>query len=186
MLVWIVFIFILLIISLNDFLFFRIEDEAIIFLIGLYVLSCIFGVSGVHFIFAFKIMIGVFIGTYILNQLNLIGGGDVKLLIPLVLFAESNLDKFFIGVSIMGLVLCLFYMAFGKNIFKIRQKIIKNLMKRKNNFKLLNVVLLSFSRINKKKIASEQYIKDAFRQEIPYGIALSGGGIFAVIDKFCG
>lgn len=186
MLVWIIFSLILLIISLNDFLFFRIEDESIIFLIGLYIISCIFGVSGSQFTFAFKVMIGVFISTYVLNQLNLIGGGDVKLLVPLILFAETSLDKFFIGVSVVGLVLCMIYIAFGRRIFNFRKKIIKFLIKHQNKSKLLNVVLLSFSRINKKRIVSQKYIRDAFRQEIPYGIALSAGGFCVVIDRFFG
>ncbi|MDR2067951.1 MAG: hypothetical protein LBP41_03115, partial [Holosporaceae bacterium] len=47
--IWLIFGVILLIISANDFLFFRIENEYVLFLLGLYLLSCAFGISGNNF-----------------------------------------------------------------------------------------------------------------------------------------
>jgi Flp pilus assembly protein protease CpaA len=88
----------------NDFLFFRIENESVQCILLLYIISCVFGISGGNFIFSLTIAICVFAITWGLNQHDMIGGGDVKLLFPLILFAENNLCSFLIGVSISASV----------------------------------------------------------------------------------
>lgn len=176
---------ILLIIAINDFLFFRIEDEAIWSILGLYALSLACGVSGHNFLSGFIIAVAVFIITFILNQFEIIGGGDVKLLFPLLLFAEDSLDAFIIGISVGGAILILFYILFSKKIQLIRTKTIKKLLSirrkhRKNLF--LNVVLLSLSRIDNRTAALNYRAESIWRQEIPYGIVLSCGGFCVIFE----
>ena len=64
---------VLIVIALNDFMFFRIENEYVLFLLLLYVVSYIFGVSGQNFAEAFGITCITFAICFILNQFNLIG-----------------------------------------------------------------------------------------------------------------
>ena len=103
MVVWLVFGTILLIISINDFLFFRIENEYVIFLLCLYLISYISGISGSNFLNALKVFALVFAVTCFFNRYNMIGGGDIKLLFPMLLFAEDNVQAFLIGISIGGI-----------------------------------------------------------------------------------
>ncbi|MDR2646113.1 MAG: prepilin peptidase [Holosporaceae bacterium] len=177
----------LLIISIGDFLFFRIENEYVLALTILYVISCASGVSGNNFCNGFAAAIATFAVTFGLNHFNLIGGGDVKLLFPMVLFAESNLLTFLIGVSIGGVILAIVYFLFSRQIFFMRRKIICSLYifsRKQNKSCLLNFALLSLSRIDKRIVALRKYTFNAMKQEIPYGMAISFGG-FCVIYENC-
>lgn len=183
---WCVFGIVLLIISINDFLFFRIENENVQFLLALYAISCIFGVSGSNFLFGLTIAVGIFVITWALNQYNLIGGGDVKLLFPLLLFSENNLTAFMIGVSISGLILSFIYIVFGRYIFFFRRRVVTWLYifyKRKKKPALLNIVLLSLGRITKKAVSLKQCVISGLKQEIPYGVALSCGGFCVIVEN---
>ena len=116
----------------------------------------------------------------------MIGGDDVKFLFPLILFAEDNLDIFLIGVSVAGIVLAVIYMLFGRYIFAFRRKIVLKLLavrknKKKNVF--LNIVLLSLSRITNRTAALTYRVTNVWRQEIPYGVALSYGGFCVILEN---
>ena len=184
MLVWLCFAIVLVIISVNDFLFFRLEDEYNIFLIGLYLVSCLFGVSGGNFWEALKITGVVFIACFVLNQFGLIGGGDVKLLVPLIMFAENSIFEFIWGTSIGGLVLAVAYLFFAKRIVNTRENAFLKLseLKKKKKYRLLRFVLLSLYRINKRSVEFKKDDTEMLKQEVPYGIALSCGGFFVICD----
>ncbi|MDR0678041.1 MAG: hypothetical protein LBF44_00720 [Holosporaceae bacterium] len=187
MLIWGVFGILLLIISVGDFLFFRIENEYIAALIVLYIISCVGGVSGNNFCNGLTAAILIFAVTLGLNRFNLIGGGDVKLLFPMTLFSESNLSTFLVGVSIGGVVLAIAYLLFSRQIFFMRRKIVGSLYifnKKQNKSHLLSFALLSLSRIDKRIVALRKYTFNAMKQEIPYGVAISFGG-FCVIYENC-
>ncbi|MDR1334091.1 MAG: hypothetical protein LBJ71_02640, partial [Holosporaceae bacterium] len=77
--IWALFGIILLIISIGDFLFFRIEDEYIIALVVLYAISYVSGVLGGNFTYGLMIATITFFVTLVMNHLGLIGGGDVKM-----------------------------------------------------------------------------------------------------------
>ena len=195
MIIWGIFSIVLLIIALNDFLFFRIEDENILFLIGLYVISWLFGVSGNNLLMSFFSASVAFALAFVMNQFNWIGGGDVKFLFPLVLFAENNLLDFIVVTSFSGLILAIIYILAGGKIFQIRVKILKKLRplrKNQNKNRLLNIVLLSLNRIEESKLIREKIgglkrktfsWKSLLKQEIPYGIALSCGGLWVVLEN---
>lgn len=185
-LIWALFCIILIIISVNDFLFFRIENEYILSLIALYGIAYLLKISGHNLAESAIIATVTFVLSVILNHFNLIGGGDVKLLFPLVLFADCNIVTFVIGMSISGLILSVIYFFIGRNILFLRKKIISNidaLYKNCNNSVLLNITLLSFHRIDPEEVELSQRVFNSMRQEIPYGIALSCGGLCVMIEN---
>lgn len=178
---------ILLIISVSDFLFFRIENEYIIALIVLYVISCISNISGSNFSGGLMVATMIFAITLFLNYFNLIGGGDVKLLVPVILFAENNLSIFLIGLSAGGLFLAIIYFFFSRQIFFVRRKIISSLYifsRKRGKSHLLSFVLPSLSRIDKRVVSLRKYTFNTMKQEIPYGVAIAFGG-FCVIFENC-
>lgn len=185
-LIWASFCIILIIISFNDFLFFRIENEYVLSLIILYSISCLCSISGNNFVEAATIATVTLVISIILNQLNLIGGGDVKLLFPLILFADSNICTFVIGMSISGLILSVIYLLYGRNILFLRKKLLSHIEAIYKNCKtpaLLNISLLSFHRIAPEEIELNQCEVNPMKQEIPYGIALSCGGLCVMIEN---
>jgi Flp pilus assembly protein protease CpaA len=186
--VWCLFGLALLIISLNDFLFFRIENELVYFLIVLYGISCLSGVSGSNFGSGFLVASGVFIVSFVLNRLGLVGGGDVKLLFPVLLFAENNLTTFIIGTSITGILLSACYLLFPQKILAVREKTIEQLTvyskKIKGKYRLLlKIILPSLNRMRNSGAPLQKNIIVALRQEIPYGIAISGGGVYMIAEN---
>ena len=174
---------VLIVIALNDFIFFRIENEYVLFLFFLYAVSCIFGVSGQNFAEAFGIACITFAICFVLNQFNLIGGGDVKLLMPLMLFAENNIIEFIWGTAIGGLVLALVYIFCGKKLALLRKRlfIIFSMIKKKK-FRFLRFVLLSLYKIKTRSVKFEVGDTGILKQEVPYGVALSCGGFFVIFD----
>ena len=183
MFIWFCFAVVLIVIALNDFMFFRIENEYVLFLLLLYVVSYIFGVSGQNFAEAFGITCITFAICFILNQFNLIGGGDVKLLVPLMLFAENSMFEFIWGTAIGGLVLALIYIFCGKQLAMFRKRlfIIFSAMKKKK-IRFLRIALLSLYKIKAKSVKLEVGSTDILKQEVPYSVALSCGGFFVIFD----
>jgi Flp pilus assembly protein protease CpaA len=153
----------------------------------LYIISHLIGVSGNNFFGGLLFAIVILIITLILNRFNLIGGGDVKLLFPVILLSENNLSAFLLGLSFGGVFLAIIYLLFSKQIFFFRRFLVNNLYvcsKTQNNFRLLSFVLLSLSRIDKKIVALRKYTFNAMKQEIPYGVAISCGGFCVIFENF--
>ena len=181
----------MLIIGINDFLFFRIEDENVLALIFLYAISCFLGISGNNLLMSLSVASGVFVLAFIMNQFNLIGGGDVKFLFPLVLFSENNLAELLLSVSISGLILALIYLFAREKVDKLRKIIIEKIPR--NKMRLLNITLLSLNRIEMSRLVDDKNasakkrrvlsFKSLMKQEIPYGVALSCGGIYVVFEN---
>lgn len=164
-------------------MFFRIENEYVLFLFLLYAMSYCFGVSGQNFAEAFKIACITFSICFVLNQFNLIGGGDVKLLVPLILFSENSIFEFIWGTAIGGLIVALVYMFCGKMVSNVRRRlfIIFSILKKKK-IRFLRFILLSFYRIKARSVKFEVEEADVLKQEVPYGVALSCGGFFVIFD----
>lgn len=183
MFIWFCFAVVLIVIALNDFMFFRIENEYVLFLFLLYVVSYIFDVSGQNFAEACKIACITFAICFVLNQFNFIGGGDVKLIVPLILFAENNIFDFIWGTAVGGLIVALVYVFCGKKVITLRKKlfiIFSELKKKKIRF--LRFVLLSFYKIKARSVKFEVSNTDVLKQEVPYGVALACGGFFVIFD----
>lgn len=174
---------ILLIISINDFLFFRIEDEYVLMLLFLCVLLFGFSSVEINFVQGLQAAFAAFIIGFLLNRYNLLGGGDVKLLFPVLILSGSEWLSFFFWTSIWGFVLACSYALFNRQIFFLRRRLILFLhsLRRKHKApRILNFILLSFARVGKKSTALRRYRNDILKLEIPYGLAITGGG-FAVI-----
>lgn len=184
--VWLFFTAVLLLVSLNDFLFFRIENEYVLALMALYIIACICGVSGNNLPESLIVATAVTIISLILCHFDLLGGGDVKILFPLLLFAENQMSSFIMGVSVGGLIIATIYFFAGRKIFFFRRKIIfslENLYKNRNKSILLNFTLLSFNRMTRRSVELNSFVFNSIKQEIPYGIALSCGGICVVVEN---
>ena len=183
MFIWFCFAVVLVIIALNDFMFFRIENEYVLFLFLLYAVSCCFGVSGQNFAEAFKVACITFAICFVLNQFNFIGGGDVKLLVPLILFAENNLFEFIWGTALGGFVVALVYMFCGKIITNLRRRMFLTFsVLKKKKIRFLRFVLLSLFKIRAGSVKFKVSEAGVLKQEVPYGIALSCGGLFVIFD----
>jgi Flp pilus assembly protein protease CpaA len=144
------------------------------------------GISGGNFYNGLVTAVITFITTLIMNHCGLIGGGDVKMLFPVILLSEDNLTIFLIGISLGGAILSTVYIIFGRQIFFLRRKIVSYLYlskKKKKKCSFLNIVLLSLNRIDKRIVALKNYTVSAIRQEIPYGIAISCGGFYVIFEK---
>lgn len=151
----------------------------------LYIISCLCGISGQEMVSGLVTASLVFIVCFFLNQRGFIGGGDVKLLVPLLLFAENNAVSFLYGTSVGGLFLGIIYTFGFRKIFFLRRKMVLSLYLFKKNHRkshLLSFVLLSLDRINRKAVAFSRYRGNALRQEIPYGVALACGGVSLLLD----
>jgi Flp pilus assembly protein protease CpaA len=184
--VWTVFGAILLIVSVCDFLFFRIENEYSLALLILYAISFVCGTSGSNFVEGLTIAAATFVVTAILNRFNLIGGGDVKLLFPAILLCENSLSTFWFGLSVGGIALAVVYLIFGQGIFSARQKLIRRLFElseKPDGYPSLNVILLSLGRVNKRIVESKKPTLSSMRREIPYGIAIACGGFCAIFES---
>ena len=183
MFIWFCFAVVLIVIALNDFVFFRIENEYVLFLLFLYAMSCIFGISGQNFAETWRVACITFVVCFVFNRFNLIGGGDVKLLVPLILFAENNIFEFVWGTSIGGLVVALIYIFCGKKVAIVRKKLFSIFSAwKKKKIRFLRFVLLSLYKIKTKSVKFEVGDTDVLKREVPYGVALSCGGFFVIFD----
>lgn len=180
---------ILVIVAINDFLFFRIENEYVLALLLLYAVGYATGVMDGNLWEGLQVAMVGFIITFMLNRYGLMGGGDVKLLVPLLLLAGHNWSLFIFYVSLVGLVISIIYMLLGRRVFFIRRRLVRYLCFRKKEWKkcsLLNFALLSLNRITKRSVALRHCQGDTFSQEIPYGVALTGGSLAVVYGYFSG
>ena len=174
---------VLVIIALNDFMFFRIENEYVLFLFLLYAVSYCFGVSGQNFVLALETAAITFAVCFVLNRYNLIGGGDVKLLVPLILFAENDMFEFVWGTSIGGIILALAYICCGKKIANLRKALFEVFSEfKKKKIRFLRFALLSLYKIKARSVEFEVSNAGVLRQEVPYGVALACGGFFVIMD----
>ncbi len=171
-----------MIIALNDFMFFRIENEYVLFLFFLYAVSYCFGVSGQNFALAMETAVITFVVCFVMNRYDLIGGGDVKLLVPLILFAENNMFEFVWGTAVGGIILALAYICCGKRIASLRKKLFKIFSEwKKKKIRFLRFALLSLYKIKARSVDFEGGNAGILKQEVPYGVALACGGFFVIM-----
>ena len=174
---------VLVIIALNDFMFFRIENEYVLFLFLLYAISYCFGVSGQNFTLALETAVVTFAVCFVLNQYNLIGGGDVKLLVPLILFAENDMFEFVWGTAVGGMVLSLAYICCGNRIASLRKALFEIFSEwKKKKIRFLRFALLSLYKIKARSVNFEVGNAGVLKQEVPYGVALACGGFFVIMN----
>lgn len=163
----------MIIISITDLVFYEIKDIHIICLIILSFFKWILrNNSGIDFFYTFCVASVIFVILYFLSIKDFIGGGDVKLAPVLILFLgyKESYDFFFI-TSLIGGIIAVLYILFTKYI-----NILRNLFFRIFSNKLCSFLLNSFDN----KFFYIEY-KGIFKIEIPYGIALCLGALFAEV-----
>lgn len=168
-----VFLLLMIIISIDDFIFYEIKNSHIICLLAISICRWILKNStGVDLFYTLCIAAIVFVILYFLSIKDLIGGGDVKLAPALILFLgyKESYDFFFI-TSLIGGMIAVFYILFTKYINILRNIFFKIFSNRVGRFILCSSGN-KFSYIEPKSI---------FRIEIPYGIALCMGALLAEI-----
>lgn len=174
---------ILLLISIGDFLYFRIENSFIIAILVIYVIGCVTGITGNNILFGFIVSIICFIVGAILNYNNLLGGGDVKLIFALALFSEQYAIDMLFAVSVSGFVLALVYMIFNKKIHRLRYRMIHKIAHLKNNKLLVKILLPSAFKSENLENEFKESKQDILQQQIPYGIALCVGGFAFILHN---
>ena len=176
----------LLIVAINDFLFFRIEDSVNIALVVLFVIGWLFDcLPHYSIVNAVSIASFCFIISAILNYFELLGGGDVKLLFGIGLFISNNPSLFLYALSIFSLIIATAYMAKGGWIETFRRRIANLALNKKNrhtvNRLLHRIVFPSAYNITEAEFHSFKQSSCALKQEIPYGVILSFSTIFAIL-----
>ena len=176
----------LLIVAINDFLFFRIEDSVNIALVVLFGIGWLFGcLPHYSIISAISVASFCFIISVILNYFELLGGGDVKLLFGIGLFISNNPSVFLYALSIFSLIIATAYIAKGDWIEIFRQKMANLALNQKNrhtvNGLLHKIIFPSAYNITEIEFQSFKQASCALKQEIPYGVILSFSTIFAIL-----
>ncbi len=172
------------IIAVNDLLFFRIEDSVVVSSIILY---CIFCISGITSWSLYALSIGsiFFISSAILNRLNMLGGGDVKLLFGIGLLVSDHMLEFFLAMSLVSVIAVSIYILFWRTIEKYRVYYAIKIFRRKDSI-LKCIFFPSACKIEKNELFSdiEKHKNSActFKQEIPYGVILSISTLISISD----
>ena len=112
-----------LIVCVNDFLFFRIEDSLSISLVVLYTIAYLSGDVNASIFQALSIASLCFVVSVILNHFDLLGGGDVKLLFGIGLFIAEDPMLFMICLSGFSLIIAAIYMTCSKAMERHRQRL---------------------------------------------------------------
>lgn len=184
MIVFFILAILLLCICINDFLYFRIENEYVIALITLYIIHLSLNVQQISILQHLSFAVLAFITCVILNYFDLMGGGDAKLIFPLALFAGDNIMNFLLYVSLAGLFLAAIYAFLGEKIELATKNVTTKINNINQNSKLRKIFLLSSTQYNLEK-QSITNTNTVMMKEIPYGIALSVGNFLAIIDQYC-
>lgn len=172
------------IIAINDLLFFRIEDSVVILSIMLYCLICFVGIIDWS-LYALSIGSIFFISSAIFNRLNMLGGGDVKLLFGIGLLVSPDMFAFFLALSFVSVVAVSVYIFCGHTIEKFRAYYAIKIFRWKNNI-MKRIIFPSACKINKHELLSDikkhKSSECAFKQEIPYGVILSISALISIFN----
>lgn len=156
--------FILFLIIISDLLFYEIKNQHVISLLLLNTLQ-LFLLSTFN-VYSILIIILVFVVLIFLCNKNLIGGGDVKLILVLMVgLSPEGIYNFLIYMSFVGGAEVIIFLMFRKCINKIR-KVIYKIAK----YRIVSKILFC---INQKLIIVEE--NSYLKMEIPYGISICIG-----------
>lgn len=172
----------LLIIAVNDFLFFRIEDSVNIAVVSLFGIGWLFGLlHNYSIVSALSVASFCFVVSVVLNYFELLGGGDVKLLFGVGLFISGNPSIFLYALSISSLIIATAYIYKGKEIEIFRKKMATIVINNKTNRILNKILFPSAYNISEVEFLNFKQNACALKQEIPYGVILSFSTISAIL-----
>lgn len=166
----------LILVCIDDFTYYTISNKHVLGIILLYIIAFSSGVLiEDKFWLTFNYACIFFTIFFIFNQLNYIGGGDVKLIFALILWiGADNVFNFALLVSCISVVITLIYGVAWKYILNLRRYISKIIWSRKT---------LQFF-VQKKRVYTQK-VDDFFKYEIPYGIPLALGTVCIVFSYRC-
>lgn len=176
-----------LIVCINDFLFFRIEDSLSISLVVLYAIAYISGDINSSILQALSIASLCFAISVVLNHFDLLGGGDVKLLFGIGLFISDSPISFMICLSVFSLIIAAIYITCSKNIELIRQRLSKTVFHLKDTYEnqmmryLYMAIFPSAYKVTEEELSEIKQSDSVIKQEIPYGVILSLSTISSII-----
>ena len=176
-----------LIVCINDFLFFRIEDSLSVSLVVLYTIAYISGDVSASIFQALSIASLCFVVSVILNHFDLLGGGDVKLLFGIGLFIAEDPMSFMICLSGFSLIIAAIYMTCSKAMELHRQRLSQLVLHLKDKYedKLLRYLCMaifpSAYKVTSEELSEIKQSDSLIKQEIPYGIILSLSTISSIL-----
>jgi len=176
-----------LIVCINDFLFFRIEDSLSVSLVVLYAIAYISGDINSSILQALSIASLCFAISVVLNHFDLLGGGDVKLLFGIGLFISDSPISFMICLSVFSLIIAAIYITCSKNIELIRQRLSKTVFHLKDTYEnqmmryLYMAIFPSAYKVTEEELSEIKQSDSVIKQEIPYGVILSLSTISSII-----
>lgn len=176
-----------LIVCINDFLFFRIEDSLSVSLVVLYAIAYISGDINSSILQALSIASLCFAISVVLNHFDLLGGGDVKLLFGIGLFISDSPISFMICLSVFSLIIAAIYITCSKNIELIRQRLSKKVFHLKDTYEnqmmryLYMAIFPSAYKVTEEELSEIKQSDSIIKQEIPYGVILSLSTISSII-----
>lgn len=176
-----------LIVCINDFLFFRIEDSLSVSLVVLYAITYISGDINSSILQALSIASLCFAISVVLNHFDLLGGGDVKLLFGIGLFISDSPISFMICLSVFSLIIAAIYITCSTNIELIRQRLSKTVFHLKDTYKnqmvkyLYMAIFPSAYKVTEEELSEIKQSDSVIKQEIPYGVILSLSTISSII-----
>lgn len=174
--IYTVFVFLLLLVCVNDFVYYRISNIHVLFIITVYCVGIYTGnIQEINFWKTFNYACLAFTLLFILNHLNCIGGGDVKLVFVLIFWVgNQQILLYMVIVSFISLLLSVIYYVFGKYLFYKREALSKAI---KSN-PVFSFLITPYS--------IEKYVETKFfKCEIPYGIPLALGAFCMVFLFRC-
>lgn len=188
-LIFAVAVILFMVICVNDFLFFRIENSVVVGVIVYYCLLLISGKMECSILYSISIASFLFVVSLILNHFDLLGGGDVKLLFGIGLLIPSRLFEFFCALSIMSMLMIFMYSFCNKKIGKIRAYYAIKVFRLKNQF-IKKICFPSVMEITRGELMKDlKFLKhnnSILKQEIPYGVILSIGSITSIGSMLLG
>ena len=168
-----------LIVCINDFLFFRIEDSLSISLVVLYTIAYVSGDVNASIFQALSIASLCFAISVILNHFDLLGGGDVKLLFGIGLFIAEDPMSFMICLSGFSLIIAAIYLTCNNAIENHRKRLSEIVLRLKEVYEnhalkyLCMAVFPSAYKVTDEELSEIKQAENIIKQEIPYGVILS-------------
>lgn len=166
----------LILIAINDILFYRIEDEFIVALLCTFILFTCFIDRSTGVWSLLYAVIFFFVGA-ICNSLGMIGGGDVKMMSTLLLFDPNITDLVFV-MSVAGLVVGAIYYFAGRYISKIRHALLLSVFSKKECSILYKMLFPSLLYLNRDDVVADD--PRGLKMKIPYGVVISVGNLLVL------
>ncbi len=165
--------------AVHDFLFYRIPNAIIVFLIGLFVAKVVIFQNFSDILFPLLVLVIAIAGGFALYAFRIIGAGDAKFLAATSMWAsEVSLLSFLFVTSVAGGVLGIIYVLQADRLQAIRSALKASLTKSMGEAAFNKIFGLDWL----PKISNEDTAQAVDSQKvIPYGIAIFTGCVILML-----